>query len=99
MIRRLSVLIMGMILGCICLSAKNTALLVGVGNYNPTATGWSVIHGNNDVTLLESKLKAKGFKVSYLMLTCSREHRALYKAVQNPELAAKSRSTQRDSRF
>ena len=58
---------MGVVLGCICLAAKNTALLVGIGNYNPANTGWSVIHGNNDVTLLESKLKAKGFKVDHLV--------------------------------
>lgn len=67
MIRRLGILIIGFILGCICLSAKNKALIVGIGNYNPTTTGWSVIHGNNDVTLLESKLKANGFKVSRLI--------------------------------
>ena len=67
MIRKLGLLIIGIVLGCICMSAKNTALLVGIGNYNPVATGWSVIHGNNDVTLLESKLKAKGFKVSHLI--------------------------------
>lgn len=46
--------------------AKNTALLIGIGNYNPAATGWSKLHGNNDVSLLETKLKAKGFYVSHL---------------------------------
>ena len=46
--------------------AKNTALLIGIGNYNPAATGWSKLHGNNDVSLLETKLKAKGFFVSHL---------------------------------
>ncbi len=46
--------------------AKNTALLIGIGNYNPAATGWSRLHGNNDVSLLETKLKAKGFFVSHL---------------------------------
>lgn len=50
----------------ISLEAKNQALLIGIGNYNTVNTGWSVIHGNNDVSLLSKKLKAKGFKVSTL---------------------------------
>lgn len=58
---------MGLVLGYVCTFAKNTALLIGIGNYNPATTGWSTIHGNNDVTLLEKKLKAKGFSVSYLI--------------------------------
>ena len=57
---------MAMVLGLGLMCAKNTALLIGIGNYNPTATGWSKIHGNNDVSLLESKLKSKGFSVSHL---------------------------------
>ena len=57
---------MAIVLGIGLMCAKNTALLIGIGNYNPTATGWSKIHGNNDVSLLESKLKSKGFSVSYL---------------------------------
>lgn len=64
--RRLSILLMAIVLGIGLMCAKNTALLIGIGNYNPTATGWSKIHGNNDVSLLESKLKSKGFSVSYL---------------------------------
>lgn len=58
---------MGLVLGYVCTFAKNTALLIGIGNYNPATTGWSTIHGNNDVTLLEKKLKAKGFSVSHLI--------------------------------
>lgn len=58
---------MGLVLGYVCTFAKNTALLIGIGNYNTATTGWSTIHGNNDVTLLEKKLKAKGFSVSYLI--------------------------------
>ncbi len=57
---------MAMVLGIGLMCAKNTALLIGIGNYNPTATGWSKIHGNNDVSLLETKLKSKGFSVSHL---------------------------------
>lgn len=47
--------------------AKSTALLIGIGNYNTSLTGWSVIHGNNDVELLEKKLKERDFKVSKLV--------------------------------
>lgn len=67
MIRRLGIFLTGLILGSVCALAKNTALLVGIGNYNFAATGWSEIHGNNDVSLLEGKLKAKGFSVSHLI--------------------------------
>ncbi len=55
------------IIGGLCGFTNNRALLIGIGNYNTEATGWSVIHGNNDVSLLESKLKAKGFSVSHLI--------------------------------
>jgi hypothetical protein len=47
--------------------AKSTALLIGIGRYNETATGWHAIHGNSDVQLLSSKLKTKGFKVNALV--------------------------------
>ena len=67
MIKRLTTLIIGLVIGSACLLAKNTALLIGIGNYNTTTTGWSVIHGNNDVVLLEAKLKDKGFIVSHLI--------------------------------
>lgn len=48
------------------LEAKNQALMIGIGDYNTANTGWSVIHGNNDATLLSGKLKAKGFNVATL---------------------------------
>ena len=57
---------MALILGFGVIVAKNTALLIGIGNYNPATTGWSKIHGNNDVSLLGTKLKDKGFTVSTL---------------------------------
>ena len=66
MTKRISVFAIVLVLGCISVIAKKTALLIGIGNYNTTTTGWSVIHGNNDVILLTSKLKAKGFLVSSL---------------------------------
>lgn len=51
------------------LGAHNRALLVGIGDYDRAATGWSTIHGNNDVALLDGKLAAKGFTVSKLVNT------------------------------
>lgn len=41
--------------------AKNRALLVGIGKYDRAATGWSPVHGDNDVTLLEPFLRKRGF--------------------------------------
>ena len=32
--------------------ATNRALLIGIGKYDRMATGWNVIHGDNDVALL-----------------------------------------------
>ena len=63
----LYLLLASLILACLSGQAKNTALLIGIGNYNTKNTGWSVIHGNNDISLLESKLKAQGFSVSHLI--------------------------------
>ena len=48
------------------IQAKNTALLIGIGDYKPEATGWNPIHGNNDVDLLKGKLQSKGFEVTTL---------------------------------
>lgn len=44
------------------ISAENRALLVGIGKYDTRKTGWSVIHGDNDVDLIASALKNHGFK-------------------------------------
>ena len=46
--------------------ARNSALLIGIGNYDKGMTGWSVIHGDNDVSLLENRLKTKDFSVVHL---------------------------------
>lgn len=46
--------------------AKNQALLIGIGNYNTTTTGWPVISGNQDIDLLKPKLEAHGFTVTSL---------------------------------
>ena len=60
-------LVVSIILGNLSGFAQNTALLIGIGNYNTKSTGWSVIHGNNDVALLETKLKSNGFSVDKLV--------------------------------
>lgn len=41
--------------------ATNRALLVGIGKYDRVKTGWSVIHGDNDVALLLPLLQKRGF--------------------------------------
>lgn len=55
-----------LIAGTLFVSAKNRALLIGIGDYNTEATGWDKLSGSNDVDLLEGKLTAKGFTVSSL---------------------------------
>lgn len=65
--RRCYLFVFSIFLGCLLGFAKNTALLIGIGNYDTESTGWSVIHGNNDVSLLEPKLKNEGFAVSHLI--------------------------------
>ncbi len=40
--------------------AENRALLVGIGQYKH-GTGWAAIHGDADVDLLESNLKANNY--------------------------------------
>jgi hypothetical protein len=56
-----------LVLCSVSLCARNSALLVGVGNYNTAATGWPVIHGNNDVELLLPRLSADCFDVRTLV--------------------------------
>ncbi len=41
--------------------ATDRALLVGIGKYDQLKTGWSEIHGDNDVALLLPLLKKRGF--------------------------------------
>lgn len=66
LVKRLFLILVSFII-CCNLYAGNYALLVGIGNYDKIKTGWARIHGNNDVALLDSRLKAKGFKVSRLI--------------------------------
>lgn len=48
------------------MSAKNRALLIGVGGYNTSATGWGKISSVNDIDLLKPKFVALGYEVSSL---------------------------------
>lgn len=41
--------------------ATNRALIIGIGKYDRMATGWNVIHGDNDVKLLQPLLQKRGF--------------------------------------
>lgn len=42
-------------------AATNRALLVGIGKYDREKTGWNMIHGDNDVSLLKPLLAKRGF--------------------------------------
>lgn len=49
-------------IGCVIGSyAINRALLIGIGKYPTSETGWKQIHGDADVKLLSSALKAQKF--------------------------------------
>lgn len=61
--KRFLLLTMLLIMLNISASAKNMALIIGIGEYNYEATGWPAIHGNNDVQLLEERFLSKGFQV------------------------------------
>ncbi|MBD5385675.1 caspase family protein [bacterium] len=41
--------------------ATDRALLVGIGKYDRMKTGWTLIHGDNDVALLSPLLRKRGF--------------------------------------
>ena len=42
-------------------SARNRALLVGIGKYDTQKTGWSVLHGDSDVDMLAHFLLKNGY--------------------------------------
>lgn len=50
-----------MVLVVFRVSAKDRALLVGIGKYDKVLTGWNEIHGNQDVALLLPLLRKRGF--------------------------------------
>ena len=42
------------------------ALLIGIGNY-PEDSGWNIIHGNNDVTIIKAALYRQGFSLNNII--------------------------------
>ena len=58
--KRLFILLISIITTGSCL-ATNRALLVGIGKYPTTETGWKEIHGDADVYLLKPLLAEQGF--------------------------------------
>lgn len=60
MIRRLSIFLL-LAFTSLLGSSINRALLIGIGAYDTQTTGWSVIHGDNDVALLKPLLEKQGF--------------------------------------
>lgn len=89
---RLLTILMAAVLGLTTCFAKNRALLVGIGNYNKQATGWKVIHGNNDIALLTKSLKKEGYSIKSLVdskATKSNVLSALNTFVRNAEAGDK----------
>ncbi|MDE7412915.1 MAG: caspase family protein [Muribaculaceae bacterium] len=62
MIRRLIITLLFGTLAVVYAGAINRALLVGIGKYDQAKTGWSPVHGDNDVALLRPLLDRRGFK-------------------------------------
>ena len=48
------------------LSQNRIALLIGIGPY-PEESGWSIIHGDNDVTIIREMLHNQGFEENNIM--------------------------------
>ncbi|MBD5270232.1 MAG: caspase family protein [Bacteroides sp.] len=61
MIKRTIVLVFVFLMTVVSSSATNRALLIGIGKYVRLKTGWNVIHGDNDVALLQPLLAKQGF--------------------------------------
>ena len=66
MMKRILLLIVCVLALTLSVSAKNRALLIGVGAYNTATTGWGHISSVNDINLLKPKFTAIGYEVSTL---------------------------------
>lgn len=55
------------LVNALTLSATNRALVVGIGSYDTERTGWSKIHGDNDVDLIVAGLIKNGYSRSNIM--------------------------------
>ena len=49
------------VISLVSVNATNRALIVGIGNYDQLATGWTKIHGDKDVELLKPLFEKRGF--------------------------------------
>ena len=60
---RLKIFLLSVVIAvtAMAVSATNRALVVGIGQYDRTKTGWNVIHGDNDAALLLPLLQKRGF--------------------------------------
>lgn len=61
MMRQVILLTLLFALSALTSRSADRALLVGIGKYDQMKTGWSQIHGDNDVALLMPLLKKRGF--------------------------------------
>ncbi len=61
----------------------NRALLVGIGKYDQTATGWNVIHGDKDVELLAPMLQKCGFTDIVTLINAQATKRAIVSALKD----------------
>lgn len=59
-IRRLLLIVLLSVTAMSCLATER-ALLVGIGRYDQAKTGWNIIHGDNDVALLQPLFQKQGF--------------------------------------
>lgn len=83
-------IILGFLLfGVVNCMAVNRALLVGIGKYDQTATGWNILHGDKDIELLKPELQKKGFSDIQTLVNEKATKKAIVSALK--DLARRSR--------
>lgn len=65
--RQFITFLMFCIVSLICNAQHKRAFMVGISNYDPDATGWSAIHGAEDIYILRPELERQGFNVMALV--------------------------------
>ncbi|MCH5230765.1 MAG: caspase family protein [Muribaculaceae bacterium] len=76
----LVLILLGVVFFC---NATNRALLVGIGRYDQMKTGWSRIHGDKDVELLEPLLKKQGFEDIRSIINSEATKEAIVRELKN----------------
>lgn len=66
-IKHLSVFCILFLMPCLCIGQSRHALLIGIGDY-PQGSGWNVIHGDNDVSIIKTLLMKQGFVEDNIMV-------------------------------